>query len=169
MAMRLCTPADRSELTSFVNTIYEACEGHLWKPGRPRLTEHKFKERIYIMERAGKMIGSVEVYPGLGDDKLHFGMLCCHPDYRGQGVGTSIVKFVIELARREGFKGLRLDVLFALDDQGVFIHDKYRDFLEKWYTGFGFSFAESPDLEVYFADFDQLAGPSVVKCYDLLF
>jgi DNA-binding MarR family transcriptional regulator/GNAT superfamily N-acetyltransferase len=66
-------------------------------------------KRLWIAERAGKILGSVFVIPYEGRaDTAQLRMLYVEPEARGLGIGTLLVKQAVEFARGKGYARMRL-------------------------------------------------------------
>lgn len=66
-------------------------------------------KRLWIAERAGKILGSVFVIPYEGSSETaQLRMLYVEPEARGLGIGTLLVKQAVEFARANGYSRMRL-------------------------------------------------------------
>ncbi len=82
--------------------------------------------RYYILQRDGKAVGSVGMETA--DEELCYLMrLSVLPEYRGQGLGEKLVRYIFGLAQKAGLKRIRIGV----------IEEDVR--LKKWYEKFGFA------------------------------
>lgn len=64
---------------------------------------------VYLVARVG---GRIVGYVGLWIimDEGHITNIAVHPDYRGQGIGTRLLLFLIEVARSRGVTAITLEV-----------------------------------------------------------
>ena len=72
------------------------------------------------------------------DEYMVIHMLCVHSDYAGRGYAKELVKYAIDLARAEGMKAIRLDVL------------KGNIPAERLYEGMGFCCADT--IKLFYED-----------------
>ena len=68
------------------------------------------KGRIYLVYIKGELAGCVGMKP-LDDDYVELKRLYIRPAFRGHNLGESLVRQIIDDARKEGYKWLRLDTL----------------------------------------------------------
>lgn len=92
-------------------------------PTRKTAEEGYSDGSLYVMERSGKLCASMIVDRVAPDEygKIHWKsnaapsevcmirLLCVRPSEAGRGLGSEMVEFAIEEARRKNFKAIRLD------------------------------------------------------------
>ncbi|HLC63521.1 MAG TPA: GNAT family N-acetyltransferase [Candidatus Nanoarchaeia archaeon] len=90
----------------------------IWFPASLHPERHKelFKKlgvkqlQYYVAVEKGKVIGTTGYYTLKEDEKEAYWLawFCVDKEYRGRGVGTSLLEFIIEKARKEKKRYLRL-------------------------------------------------------------
>ena len=66
-------------------------------------------KHLWVAERNGKILGSVFVIPFEGSaETAQLRMLYVEPEARGLGIGTLLVKQVVEFSRQHGYRRIRL-------------------------------------------------------------
>ena len=143
--IRLSKLSDKEDLIELVNEVYEECEGHLWVEPHQRLSEEGFSshhgnKELIVAEIPDVIVGCV-VMSTVEDGVKHFSMLVIRPEYRRLGIGRMLVDFVVESARREGCKCVRVDSLYSSDQP-----DPWKQILIKWYKSLGFQFVRNADF-----------------------
>lgn len=65
------------------------------------------RERIWIVEKGGKIVGSIAVVEASREEaKLRW--LLLHPDVRGRGIGRVLVEAAIDFCRENGYHSVHL-------------------------------------------------------------
>ena len=65
------------------------------------------RERIWIVERAGQIVGSVAIVE-FSQEEAQLRWLLLHPDLRGRGLGRRLVEEAVAFAREEGYSSIFL-------------------------------------------------------------
>ncbi len=146
--IRLARPEDKEPLLKMVNDVYYTSEKDFWTEGYYRLDEAGYDEYVknkwlYVSYLNDNLCGCVLLKP-FELNSLSFSMLVCHPGYRKQGVGSTLVDYVLSQAQKRGKEAMYLEILSPVD----WIHEE-KVFLKKWYEGMGFELVK----EVPFADY----------------
>ncbi len=68
-------------------------------------------ERIWIVERNGRVLGSVAVVK-YNDQQAQLRWLLLHPEIRGRGIGKGLIEKAVVFARRSGYSSI---FLFTVD------------------------------------------------------
>jgi ribosomal protein S18 acetylase RimI-like enzyme len=139
--------ADKDTLLVIVNEVYKQCGGHLWVANRRRLSEELFMDLhnrnvLFIAELPCSEIVGCVVISNHGNEGREMSMLVVRPDCRGQGIGRKLVDYVINTARKEGCRYVRLGVIFS-KNQGP---DPWKMKLRMWYESIGFQYARDEDF-----------------------
>jgi len=79
-------------------------DGTLVKRGRERIESEI--ERFTVLERDGRIIGTVALYPFSGGTNAELAGLAVHPEFRGAGRGETLLKHVEQSARSRGMTEL---------------------------------------------------------------
>lgn len=118
--IRDAVPGDATSIAYFNKTLAAETENHILdadriNPGVASVLGDAAKGRYWVAELDGRLVGQIMVTYEWSDWRN--GMLWwiqsvyVHPDYRGQGVFSSLYRHVESLARRDkGVRGLRLYV-----------------------------------------------------------
>ncbi len=64
--------------------------------------------RYYSAKWMGKVVGFLAIWNER--EKLHIVNIAVHPDYRRRGIGEKLMKFAIQLAKKEGKNEIYLEV-----------------------------------------------------------
>lgn len=113
-----------------VGDNYAAHKATLWQDDPTFATENL----VLARDGSGKIVGMVRLVPrvmyGLNEELTvaGFSSICIHPEMRGKGHSTALMKFAIEIAKDRGFD---IALLFA------------RRAMDHYYTQFGFWGASS--------------------------
>lgn len=73
-----------------------------------RELEHSRVSRVYVLRENGRILGFCSLWLIL--DELHINNLAIHPEGRGRGLGSVLLKRVLEEGAREGAKRATLEV-----------------------------------------------------------
>ena len=125
-------------LADLINDVYDDAESGMWKRGgtrtNPAEVERLIRARALILaELDGALVGSVNVNlmrNGVGE----FGMLVADRKYRGEGIGSALVKHAEQWAREHGCQTMRLEVLAPR----YWTHPS-KAFLKQWYSRIGYT------------------------------
>ena len=82
-------------------------------------------ERYFVIEEQGRAIGCV-AYERPRADTAYLNRLSVLPEHRRRGIGERLVRFIAELAQREGVGRISIGVIGEHDD------------LQRWYRKLGF-------------------------------
>ena len=74
-------------------------------------------------------------------------MLLCEPEFRRMGVGTALVNYVIDAAKKQGKGEVRMMMLEANDPEHAYC--QYTAGLKRWYEKFGFKLNSTEDVKDY--------------------
>ena len=70
---------------------------------------HRPPKALWVAERAGQVVGSIFVAPSEGrEGTAQLRMLYVEPEARGLGLGTTLVRQVVDFARASGYRRVRL-------------------------------------------------------------
>lgn len=110
------------------------------------------KRELYALINAGELAGCVVLNSSVndgyadvqwaidaeGDEILAPHALAVSPEYQGSGIGTSMVEKIIEIARAQGKKAIRLDILSTnTAAEALYIKAGFSFVAEKELTYFG--------------------------------
>lgn len=85
---------------------------------------YRTKYDIYVFMEKNQLVGCV--YTSCEGTAMHFGLLVLIDSLQGRGVGGEIIKSILELAKKSGYKTVDLDYLSVAP------------WLKKYYERFGF-------------------------------
>lgn len=171
MIIRPATLSDADIIIPLTNKVYSQSEGHFWVKDWQRLdvdtfTQYINQQSVFLALQDGSVVGCV--YVKKEEEMLNFGMLVCHPDHRGKGIGTFILDYVIRIAKDEGCQGVSCDCIFPIEYE-----DEHRMFLDRFYVSKGFSHVKDVSSDVlgtYDPVFPSLlVTPVVIRVYVLSF
>lgn len=75
---------------------------------------HTDRERIWVVEQAGRVAGSLAIVDASGGE-AQLRWLLLHPDVRGQGIGTALGREAIEFCRSRGYSSIFLWTVSSLE------------------------------------------------------
>ena len=64
--------------------------------------------KFYVCEISNKILGAAVLYPRYSEGVGIVRWVYLHPDYQRKGIGTALMKYIEEIARKLGLKKLRL-------------------------------------------------------------
>ena len=125
-------------LSDLINEIYDDAESGMWKRRgirtNPGEVERLLRAQALILaEIGGVLVGSVNVNllsNGVGE----FGMLVANRNYRGEGIGSALVKHAERWAREHACHTMRLEILTPRH----WTHPS-KEFLRQWYSRIGYA------------------------------
>jgi len=136
-------PGDMGYITYLHGKLYaDQCgfdhtfEPYVAVPLAEFITSHCSKERIWIVEKENKIMGSVALVK-YSDEQAQLRWLLLHPDIRGLGIGKKLVKEVITFSRKCGYSSLFLLTIDILPEAAGL------------YSSFGFSVTEETKVQVW--------------------
>ena len=94
------------------------------------------RERLWIVEKNGKIIGSVAIVK-FSEQQAQLRWLLLHPDLRGYGIGRKLVEEAIEFCRNRGYVSIFLWTVSALTAAS------------RLYKSVGFQLAEDKTRELW--------------------
>jgi GNAT superfamily N-acetyltransferase len=153
-----------SAIAGLVNDAYAVAGEGLWANGVRRTTAEQIAlftraRQVAVARVGGRIIGCVRVQQlagGIGE----FGMLAVDPSFRGMGVAREMVRFAEQVARKERYDVMQLEVLVPCNR----LHS-FTKFLTGWYTRIGYKPARTAAIEEYYPDLSRfLATP----CYFII-
>ena len=121
-----------------------------------RLTEERFmsyhsKKELLIAEVSDSRVVGCVVMSMSESDVRELSMLVVKPDFRSRGIGRQLVDYVINKARKDKCRCVRLTQLYSAHKA-----DRWKEGLRKWYESIGFQFVKNEDfLRPYFTDFNS--------------
>jgi GNAT superfamily N-acetyltransferase len=112
MTLRAARPAEAEELTELVmrSKAHWGYSEEFMELCRPELTIHPgdvIPSRLTVAETDGRVVAVASLEGRAPDGEL--GMLFVDPDVIGRGVGSRLLRHVIETGREAGFRVLTLD------------------------------------------------------------
>jgi N-acetylglutamate synthase-like GNAT family acetyltransferase len=152
-------------ITCLVNQVYREAEQGLWVNGTDRTYFAEVQNLIQsgaiaVARDQTKILGCIKVYFS-SPDYAEFGMLATHPEWRGQGIGSQLIKLVESTAIKKGIQQMHLVLLVPKNWR----HSE-KEFLKTWYSSKGYHFIESSSAsETEPALAPYLATPSEFLVY----
>jgi GNAT superfamily N-acetyltransferase len=125
-------------LSDLINEVYDEAESGMWKRTGTRTNCDEVErllraQALILAEIDGALVGSVNVNlmrEGVGE----FGMLVADRNYRGEGIGSALVKHAERWAREHACHTMRLEILTPRH----WTHPS-KEFLRQWYSRIGYS------------------------------
>lgn len=110
-----CKANELPKVVSLTNRAYDVA----YKPGKMTIkakeTIEKIKKRIklgtkiLVVEKGDRILGAVR-YRSVNKGELKLSRLAVLPRYRHKGIGSLLIKKVADIAKRNGYKTIKLDV-----------------------------------------------------------
>lgn len=134
-------------ITDMVNAIYDEAEKGLWKVSDSRTNAAEIKsllknKQLLLAVEKNTIVGCIQLVPH-GAELMEFGMLAVHDNFRGAGIGVTLIKAAEQIAAKEGYKTMKLELL----EPHNFKHPG-KERLKNWYKDSGYE----PKLTRSFAD-----------------
>ncbi|MBL4592896.1 MAG: GNAT family N-acetyltransferase [Flavobacteriales bacterium] len=147
--MKIVSQLDENQvgfLVRMINAVYKESENDLWKDNHERITRTRLLEIIEKRELLlaiddSEVLGCIHLEPM---DKLmyKFKMLVANPKHKGTGVGSLLVSFAEQQAKKNGAKTMQLELLVPTD----FLHSD-KVFLRNWYSRIGYRKTAEHDVD----------------------
>ena len=152
--IRLSKVSDAPNIIPLVNSVYETCEGHLWKPGHNRISSDVFDQyhqnrELVVAEVNDEIVGCVRM--GRMEGYREVAMLVVRPDIRGQRIGTQMMEWIERSARSDGCGWLEIELLYPKNQP-----DRWKSSVRGWYERLGFRWDRDEDFGKYFPGFKDL-------------
>ena len=149
-----------NRLSDLINEVYDEAESGMWKRKGTRTNPAEVKRllrahALILAEIEGVLVGSVNVNlmsDGIGE----FGMLVADREYRGQGIGSALVKHAERWAREHARHTMRLEILTPRH----WTHPS-KEFLKRWYSRIGYS---PQTTEPFEAMYPELVPELATEC-----
>ncbi len=124
-------------LVSMINQVYLESEAELWKDEHdritiPRLIEIIDKRELLLAVNGNSICGCIHLEP-MDESMFKFKMLVANPEFKGKGIGSVLVDFAENEARKKDVKKMQLELLVPTEFEHA---DKI--FLNSWYTRIGY-------------------------------
>ena len=125
-------------LSDLINEIYDDAESGMWKRRgirtNPGEVERLLRAQALILAEIDRvLVGSVNVNL-LSNGVGKFGMLVANRKYRGEGIGSALVKHAERWAREHACHTMRLELLTPRH----WTHPS-KEFLRQWYSRIGYA------------------------------
>jgi GNAT superfamily N-acetyltransferase len=129
---------DIKRLSDLINEVYDDAESGMWKRKGTRTNPAEVErllraQALILAEIDGVLVGSVNVNL-MSDGVGEFGMLVADRKYRGEGIGSVLVKHAERWAREHACHTMRLEILTARH----WTHPS-KEFLRQWYSRIGYA------------------------------
>ncbi|MFW6074917.1 MAG: GNAT family N-acetyltransferase [Chloroflexota bacterium] len=116
-------PGDLGRVTEMHGVLYEheygfniVFEGYVAEGiGRFGHGHDPARERLWVAERSGKLVGSAAIVAGEGG-LAQFRWFLAAPDSRGQGLGSELISASLDFAQAAGYAGVYLWTVHVLPD-----------------------------------------------------
>jgi GNAT superfamily N-acetyltransferase len=124
-------------LSYLINEVYDDAESGIWKRKGTRTNPAEVErllraQALILAEIDGVLVGSVNVNL-MSDGVGEFGMLVADRNFRGEGIGSALVKHAEKWAREHACHTMRLEILTPRH----WTHPS-KDFLRQWYSRIGY-------------------------------
>jgi N-acetylglutamate synthase-like GNAT family acetyltransferase len=107
-------PGDIGYLTYLHGTLYakdsgwdHTFEAYVAGPLSEFAKSHSKRERIWLLDRDGKLAGSVAIVQAAAD-AAQLRWLLLHPDLRGKGLGRMLMEHALHFCRENGYRSVFL-------------------------------------------------------------
>lgn len=125
-------------LSDLINEVYDDAESGMWKRKgtrtNPAEVERLLRAQALILAKIDDvLVGSVNVNL-LGNGVGEFGMLVVDRKYRGEGIGSVLVRHAEKWAREHTCHTMRLEILTPRN----WTHPS-KKFLRQWYSRMGYA------------------------------
>jgi GNAT superfamily N-acetyltransferase len=149
-----------TRLSDLINEVYDEAESGMWKRKGTRTNrdevERLLRARALILaEIEGVLVGSVNVNV-MSDGIGEFGMLVVDRNYRGEGIGSALVKHAERWACEHACHTMRLEILTPRH----WTHPS-KEFLRQWYARIGY---EPQTTEPFESMYPELVAELATKC-----
>ena len=106
----------------------KVCKKYSLKEVSNYLKKNYNKEKIYVIEKNGKIIacGSILIYRRFKE--AHIGMILVNKKQQGQGYGKMIMEFLEDYAKKNKCNHILLDVLIKNPAVRFYKHFNYKEF-----------------------------------------
>jgi GNAT superfamily N-acetyltransferase len=147
-------------ISDLINEVYDEAESGMWKRKgtrtNPDEVERLLRARALILaEIEGVLVGSVNLNV-MSDGIGEFGMLVANRNYRGEGIGSALVKHAERWAREHACHTMRLEILTPRH----WTHPS-KEFLRQWYARIGY---EPQTTEPFESMYPELVAELATKC-----
>ena len=133
-------------LVSMINQVYLKSESELWKDEHERITKSRLieiieKQELLLVVDGDDICGCIHLEP-MDESMFRFKMLVANPKFKGKGIGSVLVNFAEDEAKKNGAVKMQLELLVPTEFEHA---DKV--FLNKWYTRIGYHKVEEQSVD----------------------
>jgi GNAT superfamily N-acetyltransferase len=149
-----------TRLSDLINEVYDEAESGMWKRKGTRTNRDEVERllrahALILAEIEGVLVGSVNVNV-MSDGIGEFGMLVVDRNYRGEGIGSALVKHAERWACEHACHTMRLEILTPRH----WTHPS-KEFLRQWYARIGY---EPQTTEPFESMYPELVAELATKC-----
>jgi N-acetylglutamate synthase-like GNAT family acetyltransferase len=138
--LKIATIKDESKadfLAEMINTVYNESEGNIWVDGYKRTSKGQIiniirDNELLLAQKEDEIYGCVHL-ERVNDTVFKFKMLVANPIFKGEGIGSLLVKYAEQQAKEQGGTTMQLELLVPT----AFKHPE-KVFLHKWYSRIGY-------------------------------
>ncbi len=133
-------------IADIVNEVYQKSEGNIWVNEHRRTSKGQLinairSKEIILALKDDEFYGCIHLEK-ISDDAFRFKMLVANPNNKRVGVGSKLVSFAENEAKRQGASVMQLELLVPTE----FEHED-KVFLTNWYTRIGYKYIDEHDVD----------------------
>jgi len=153
-------------LVKMINDVYDESESNIWLEGHKRTNSEKLKKVILdkelLLAISGEDIHGCIHLERIDDETHRFKMLVANPRFKGRGIGSKLVDYAENQARKAGSTKMQLELLVPTE-----VENNDKVFLHTWYTRIGYQKIDEQDIEYIHKGVSVfLKNDCIVKVYE---
>ena len=131
MEIRIAKETDYEQVWMIFSKVIKTGDTYVFDPKTPKpdLRKHWFASymQTYVMEENGIILGTYIIKPNQIDLGNHIAncSYMVNPQAQGKGIGKKLCEHSLQIARKNGFKGIQFNIVVSTNKGAIKLWEKY--------------------------------------------